>query len=84
MLVFEDHLTAVSGAIKRLGANRWKWLHRLAYPAAILAATHFWMSKKSDKSQPQVFAMVLIVLLGYRMIAALRKKASPVPRAARA
>ena len=81
--------TSTNAMIKRLGANRWKWLHRLVYPAAVLAATHFWMSKKSDKSQPMAFALVLVVLLGYRLIALLRKRVgstntASVPRAARA
>jgi sulfoxide reductase heme-binding subunit YedZ len=77
--------TSTNGMIKRLGANRWKWLHRLVYPVAVLAVIHFWMSKKSDKSLPQAFALVLVVLLGYRLIAVFRsRKNTAVPRAARA
>ncbi len=72
-------ITSTNGMIKRLGAKWWKRLHWLVYPAAIFAATHFWMSKKSDKSQPKAFALVLAVLLGYRIVAALRKQRKAVP-----
>ena len=74
--------TSTNAMIKRLGAARWKRLHQLVYPAAIFAATHFWLSKKADKAQPLAFAGVLAVLLGYRLLAVLRKRrASPPARA---
>jgi DMSO/TMAO reductase YedYZ heme-binding membrane subunit len=61
--------TSTNGMIKRLGGKRWRTLHRLAYVAAIAGATHYYMQVKADVRQPLVFAGVLAVLLGYRLIA---------------
>jgi DMSO/TMAO reductase YedYZ heme-binding membrane subunit len=61
--------TSTNGMVKRLGAAKWKALHRLAYVSAVLGVIHFYMSKKADKNQPLAFAIVLAVLLGYRMVA---------------
>ncbi len=65
-------VTSTNGMIKRLGAAKWKLLHKLVYPAAILAVMHFWMSKKRDVTVPEVAAVVLAVLLGIRLIVWLR------------
>ena len=35
--------TSTAGMIARLGGTRWRWLHRLVYPAAIAAVVHtYW------------------------------------------
>lgn len=48
----------------RLLKRRWKLLHRLIYPAAILAAIHFFLSFKTlnGVSAPYLAAMALILL----------------------
>lgn len=61
--------TSTDRMICRLGAKRWKALHRLAYIAAILGALHYYMLVKSDVRQPLVFAAALGVLLAYRVVA---------------
>ncbi|MCC7319488.1 MAG: ferric reductase-like transmembrane domain-containing protein [Rubellimicrobium sp.] len=39
-------LTSTDAALRRLGAQSWRRLHRLVYPAAILAATHqLWIAR---------------------------------------
>ena len=63
-------LTSTNGMIKRLGARRWKWLHRLIYVAAVCGVVHYWKLVKADTRKPAVFTMVLAVLLGYRLIVA--------------
>jgi len=60
--------TSTKGMIKRLGASRWKKLHMLVYPAAILAVFHFLMMVKADIREPLIYAAVLAVLLGYRVV----------------
>ena len=61
-------ITSTNGMIKRLGGKRWRALHRLAYVAAICGVIHYYMQVKADVRQPLVFAAVLAVLLGYRLL----------------
>jgi sulfoxide reductase heme-binding subunit YedZ len=72
-------VTSTNAMIKRLGGKRWRALHRLAYVAAIAGVIHYYMQVKADVRQPLVFAAVLAVLLGYRlMVYWQRPKPSPV------
>jgi len=73
--------TSTNAMIKRLGGKRWRALHRLAYVAAVGGAIHYYMQVKADTRQPLAFAVVLAVLLGYRMTVYLRrhKPSAPTP-----
>jgi sulfoxide reductase heme-binding subunit YedZ len=62
-------VTSTNTMIKRLGGQRWRALHRLAYPAAIGGTLHYYMQVKADVRQPLAFATVLALLLGYRLLA---------------
>jgi DMSO/TMAO reductase YedYZ heme-binding membrane subunit len=62
-------VTSTNGMIKRLGAKKWKNLHKLVYIVAIAAAIHFWMSSKLVGVYQEAFAGTIAVLLGYRIIA---------------
>lgn len=59
-------LTSTQGWMRRLKRN-WGRLHRLVYPTALLAVTHYWWLVKKDLSQPLIYAAVLAVLLGLRL-----------------
>ena len=59
-------VTSTNGMIKRLGGKRWRMLHRLIYPIAILGVIHFYLIQKSDFTYPIIFGLILLVLLGYR------------------
>ncbi len=59
-------LTSTKGWMRRLG-RRWKSLHRLVYPAAILGVWHYYWQVKLDTVEPTVYAVILAVLLGYRV-----------------
>lgn len=73
-------ITSTNGMIKRLGGKRWRALHRLAYVAAICGAIHYYMQVKADVRQPLVFAAVLAVLLGWRLVVYWqRPKPAPAP-----
>ncbi|MEP6655105.1 MAG: ferric reductase-like transmembrane domain-containing protein, partial [Myxococcales bacterium] len=61
-------LTSTNAMVMRLGAKRWKGLHRLSYVVAIAAAVHYYLLVKSDVRQPLAFAAVLAILLGYRVV----------------
>lgn len=67
--------TSTKGMIKRLGAKRWTMLHKLIYVIGIAACLHFYMMRKGVQLEPIIYAGVCAVLLGYRVIAHLRKKA---------
>jgi sulfoxide reductase heme-binding subunit YedZ len=47
--------------------RRWKQLHRLIYPAALLATLHFLWLVKSDIREPLLYIVVLAVLLAWRL-----------------
>lgn len=73
--------TSTNAMIKRLGGARWKRLHRLAYVAAIAGAVHYYLLVKADIRQPVAFAIVLTILLGYRIVAYLAKRRGQRQRA---
>lgn len=61
-------ITSTTKMIKRLGAVRWKRLHRLAYIAGIAAVVHYYMLVKADIRLPVSFAALLAFLLLFRVV----------------
>ena len=61
-------LTSTSGMVRRLGARRWKRLHRSIYVVASAGVLHYYLLVKSDVRQPLAFAAVLAALLGFRAV----------------
>jgi methionine sulfoxide reductase heme-binding subunit len=61
-------------AVRRLGFERWKLIHRLTYVAAILGVVHFVWRVKADLQRPLLFAAVLVVLLGVRVVDSWRRR----------
>ncbi len=61
-------LTSTDAAIRRLGPMAWRRLHRLAYPAAALAALHFVWLVKAWPPEPFVYASIVAGLLGWRAL----------------
>ena len=60
-------LTSTKGWIRRLG-RRWQTIHRLIYVATTLAVVHFIWKVKSDLRDPLLYASILAVLLGFRVV----------------
>jgi methionine sulfoxide reductase heme-binding subunit len=71
--------TSTQGMIRRLG-RRWVTLHRLIYISGIAGVIHYWWLVKADVRKPEYYAILLILLLGYRLLAAQRKKTAARPR----
>ena len=69
-------LTSFNSAIKTLGAKRWQLLHKLVYVVAGLGILHFlWMrSGKNNFNEVFVYAAILAVLLGWRVVHRWSKK----------
>src|SRR3569623_1936813 len=70
-------VTSTNAMQLRLGARRWKALHRTIYLIASLGALHYYLLVKSDTRQPLAFAAVLALLLGYRAVGAVVRRARP-------
>ena len=68
--------TSFNRAIKALGAKRWQLLHKLVYLIAGLGLLHFfWMrAGKNDFTEVFVYAAIIAVLLGWRVVQFLKKK----------
>jgi sulfoxide reductase heme-binding subunit YedZ len=61
-------VTSTSGMVRRLGGRRWQMLHRLIYLSAAAGVLHYWWKVKSDTTLPLRFAVVVALLLGYRIV----------------
>jgi methionine sulfoxide reductase heme-binding subunit len=68
-------VTSTDAMIRRLG-RRWLSLHRLVYVVAIAGVLHFWWHKagKNDVGEPMVYAAIVTVLLGWRLVVALWRR----------
>ncbi len=60
-------LTSTDAMAKKLGGKNWKRLHRLVYPAGVLAVIHFFMMIKADYTEPILYAVILSCLYGIRL-----------------
>jgi sulfoxide reductase heme-binding subunit YedZ len=68
-------LTSTRGWIRRLG-KRWTVLHRLIYLSGVAAAVHYLWKVKVMIGPPVYYAVVIALLLGFRVFWSLR---SPKP-----
>ena len=69
-------LTSFNRAIKVMGAKRWQLLHKLVYVIAGLGILHFfWMrAGKNNFNEVFVYAAILAVLLGWRLVQWFKQK----------
>ncbi|MRD47135.1 sulfoxide reductase heme-binding subunit YedZ [Caenimonas koreensis DSM 17982] len=75
--------TSFNRAIKAMGARRWQLLHKLVYAVAGLGILHFfWMrAGKNNFAEVAVYAAILAVLLGWRVVQFARLRSAGAPRA---
>ncbi len=66
-------VTSTTGMRRRLG-RRWQSLHNAAYVIAVLGVWHFWWQVKQDFAEPLVYAVILAVLLGARVVYRIRRR----------
>jgi methionine sulfoxide reductase heme-binding subunit len=61
-------VTSTSGMVKRLGARRWRRLHRSVYVITIAGIIHYIMMLKAGYQEPAIYAVILAILLGIRAL----------------
>lgn len=71
--------TSFNRAVKWMGAKRWQALHKLVYAIAGLGILHFfWMrAGKNNFGEVAVYAAILAVLLGWRLVRRFSERAAP-------
>ena len=67
-------LTSTNAMLKKLTFNVWKKIHYLIYIIAPLAALHFYLLKKADKTEPLVYLGIIFLLLFWRVYYKIIKK----------
>ncbi|MBB5752076.1 ferric reductase-like transmembrane domain-containing protein [Prosthecomicrobium pneumaticum] len=60
-------VTSSDAMIRRLGP-RWRSLHRLVYPVALLGIVHFFMQTKAGATEPLVLAGIALWLAVWRIV----------------
>jgi len=68
-------VTSTNAMVRRLGFRSWQRLHRLAYVATLLGVIHFVWRVKKDVTEPAIYGAVLAVLLAFRLVHGLKRKA---------
>lgn len=67
VLMLPLSLTSNNWSLRRLGPVRWRRLHKLVYPIALLGALHFLLLVKGFQWEPILYALVIAVLLAARL-----------------
>jgi sulfoxide reductase heme-binding subunit YedZ len=80
LIMFALAITSTTGMIRRMGGRRWQALHRLVYVAVVAGVVHYWWSVKADVRDPRAYAIVVGVLLMFRLVSGTRKHAAQSPR----
>ncbi len=83
LLLLPLAITSTNGMMRRLG-RRWQSLHRLIYAIAVLGVWHFYWQVKRDVREPLIYAGILAILLGYRVMRARMRRRGAAAPAARA
>lgn len=75
LLMLPLALTSTTWAMRKMG-RRWQTLHRLVYLSAAAAVVHFIWKEKVLIDETLIYAGVLALLLGIRLVLALRSRAA--------
>ena len=59
--------TSNNWAVRKLGGLRWRQLHRLVYPAAVLGAIHYVWLAKGFQIEPLLYLAAILGLLALRI-----------------
>ena len=73
LLMLPLAVTSTNWAIRKMGGKRWQNLHRLAYLAGIAGVAHYLWQGKAATMYPLIYALLLTVLLGVRVMFYIQK-----------
>ena len=76
ILIVPLAITSTKGWIIRIGGKKWQALHRLVYISAAAGVVHYFWRVKLDIRLPAVYAVVLSLLLAFRILRARRVRES--------
>lgn len=79
LLMIPLAITSTRGMQRRLKRN-WIRLHKLVYVIGVLALTHYIWQTKLDLLEPFIYAGILIILLGERLIRRITRQRIPDSR----
>jgi len=68
-------VTSNNWAVRKLGPMRWRKLHKLVYPAAVLGALHYVWLVKGFQIEPLIYMGAILALLALRLRAPGRRVA---------
>ena len=66
--------TSTNAMVKKLTFKIWKKIHSLVYIVAPLAALHFYLLTKADKTEPLIYLGIILLLLMWRFYYKIIKK----------
>lgn len=78
LLLIPLAVTSTNAMIRRIGPKAWNRLHKLVYVVAIGGAVHFLLSVKSWPREPVIYAVIVVLLVGWRLLPT-RRKAPAAP-----
>lgn len=67
-------VTSNNASIRKLGSKAWQNLHRLIYIVGPLVIVHFYMMVKADVREPLIYGAILALLLGIRVVYAVKRR----------
>jgi methionine sulfoxide reductase heme-binding subunit len=70
--------TSTKGMVKRLGGRNWTLLHKAVYVAGVLGVIHFIMMRKGFQLEPLIYAGILAMLLGSRLLPKRSARKTPI------
>lgn len=73
LLLVPVALTSNDWSVRRLGAGAWQRVHKLVYPASILAAVHYVWLVKAWPLEPFLYLAGMVLLVAWRPLHRIRK-----------
>ncbi len=79
MLLTAMAVTSTNGMRRRMG-RRWQKLHYSVYVIGLLGVWHYWWQGKKDANDAQIYATILAVLLGIRILWRVNRRRDRLPQ----